>query len=63
VSCKAQIGLTPLSSGHSGRIATTAWRRNHSVRRVIGSRSLDGAVKIPIELAAPFPPTSRGFLP
>jgi hypothetical protein len=42
-----------LSSGHSGLIATTAWRRNHSVRRVIRGRSIDGSVEIPIVPAAP----------
>ena len=62
-SCKAQIGLGPLLSGHSGLIATIAWRRNHSVRRVIRGRLLDGNVEIPIEPAAPSPQTSRGFLP
>ena len=44
-------------------IATTAWRRDHSVRHVIRGRILDGRVEIPIEPAAPLRPTSRGFLP
>ena len=44
-SCKAQIGLGPLLSGHSGLIATIAWRRNHSVRRVIRGRLLDGRAR------------------
>ncbi len=52
---KAPIGLESLSSGNSGLIAITAWRRNHSVRRVIRSGSLDDAVEIPIEPAAPLP--------
>ena len=47
-SCKAQIGLGPLLSGNSSLIATTAWRGNHSIRRVIRGRSLDGGVEIPI---------------
>jgi len=52
-SCKAQIGRGPLLSGNSGLIATTAWRRNHSHRRVIRGLSLDGGVEIPIVPAAP----------
>jgi hypothetical protein len=50
-------------SAHSGLIATTASRRNHSARRVIRGRSLDGDVEIPIVPAAQLRSSSRGFLP
>ncbi len=60
---KAPIGLESLSSGNSGLIAITAWRRNHSVRRVIRSGSLDDAVEIPIEPAAPLPRHPAASLP
>jgi hypothetical protein len=49
--------------GDPSRVATTVRLRHRSAGNLISSRILNGYVEIPIERAAPLPPTSRGFLP
>jgi hypothetical protein len=62
-SCKPQIGLGSVLSGHSGLVAIIAWRRNRSVHRVIRGRSLNCGVEIPIEPAAPLRRHPAGSFP